>query len=72
MARRTCIAVATAVALIGPVGGAAWQPAAGRPLKNAPECPVFPGSSHWNRRVDRLPVARDSRTLIDSIGLDRP
>ena len=33
-------------------------------------CPVFPASSVWNQRVDRLPVAADSATLIRSIGLD--
>lgn len=32
-------------------------------------CPVFPADNAWNRRVDRLPVARDSATLIRSIGL---
>jgi hypothetical protein len=31
-------------------------------------CPVFPASSPWNERVDRLPVAKDSATLIASIG----
>jgi hypothetical protein len=33
-------------------------------------CPVFPASSVWNQRVDRLPVASNSATLIRSIGLD--
>jgi hypothetical protein len=33
-------------------------------------CPVFPADNAWNRRVDQLPVARDSATLIRSIGLD--
>jgi hypothetical protein len=32
-------------------------------------CPVFPATSVWNQRVDRLPVAADSATLIASIGL---
>lgn len=32
-------------------------------------CPVFPADSAWNRRVDRLPVARNSAALIRSIGL---
>lgn len=35
-------------------------------------CPVFPASSVWNQRVDSLPVATDSATLIRSIGLDAP
>ena len=33
-------------------------------------CPVFPASSVWNQRVDKLPVAAGSATLIRSIGLD--
>lgn len=35
-------------------------------------CPVFPASSVWNQRVDRLPVAANSATLIRSIGLAAP
>src|SRR3954454_14722295 len=31
-------------------------------------CPVFPTTSPWNERVDRLPVAADSQRLIASIG----
>ena len=33
-------------------------------------CPVFPKSNHWNQRVDRLPVHRDSGAIVRSIGLD--
>jgi hypothetical protein len=33
-------------------------------------CAVFPSSSVWNKRVDTLPVAAGSATLIRSIGLD--
>ena len=33
---------------------------------------MFPRDSHWNVRVDGLPVASDSATLVRSIGLDRP
>jgi hypothetical protein len=32
-------------------------------------CPLFPATSPWNERVDALPVASDSATLIASIGL---
>jgi hypothetical protein len=32
-------------------------------------CPTFPTDNAWNERVDRLPVARSSATLIRSIGL---
>jgi hypothetical protein len=38
-------------------------------LPAAPRCPVFPKTNAWNRRVDRLPVARNSAALLRSIGL---
>ena len=41
-------------------------------LPAARNCPVFPATSAWNQRVDRLPVAADSAQLIASIGLDEP
>ncbi|MGH3027754.1 MAG: hypothetical protein ACRDMW_04285, partial [Gaiellaceae bacterium] len=31
-------------------------------------CPILPASSVWNKPVDRLPVRKDSRTLVNSIG----
>ena len=34
----------------------------------APRCPIFPASSPWNQRVDRLPVAANSAAIIGSIG----
>jgi hypothetical protein len=37
-------------------------------LPTAPHCPVFPASNPWNQRVDRLPVAGNSETIIRSIG----
>jgi hypothetical protein len=33
-------------------------------------CPMFPASSHWNQRVDGLPVHPSSDATIRSIGLD--
>jgi hypothetical protein len=48
------------------LGGAA--PASGPPV--VAWCPVFPATSQWNLRVDRLPVARGSAALVRSIGLD--
>jgi hypothetical protein len=33
-------------------------------------CPVFPKTSHWNQRVDRLPVHRNSSAIVRSIGSD--
>jgi len=35
-------------------------------------CTVFPATSVWNQRVDKLPVAANSAALIQSIGLDAP
>jgi len=35
-------------------------------------CPMFPASSVWNQRVDRLPVESDSAALVQSIGLSAP
>ena len=31
-------------------------------------CPAFPADNPWNQRVDRLPVARSSTAIVDSIG----
>ena len=45
---------------------------AAHPLPGAPRCPVFPAGNAWNQRIDRLPVARSSATLIASIGLGAP
>ena len=39
-----------------------------RPLPDAPHCPVFPRSSQWNQRVDRLPVLAGSDRIVQSIG----
>jgi hypothetical protein len=38
-------------------------------VPGAPRCSVFPKSNPWNRRVDRLPVARNSAAIIASIGV---
>ncbi len=45
-------------------------PASSLHLPAAPGCQVFPRSNPWNRRVDSLPVARNSAAVIQSIGLD--
>ena len=42
------------------------------PLPGAPQCPIFPPNNPWNQRVDRLPVARNSTTLLSAIGLNAP
>jgi hypothetical protein len=38
-------------------------------VPGAPRCTVFPKSNPWNRRVDRLPVTRNSAAIIASIGV---
>src|SRR3954451_5745967 len=58
------IVLAALIALAVAVGSGAHR------LSTAPRCPVFPRSSAWNQRVDRLPVAANSDTLVASIGLD--
>ncbi len=37
-------------------------------VPGAPRCTVFPASSPWNRRVDKLPVAANSARYINAIG----
>ena len=50
--------------------GASAAPALSAQPPTLAGCPVFPADNAWNRRVDRLPVTRNSATLIRSIGLD--
>jgi hypothetical protein len=42
------------------------------PLPGAPNCEIFPSTNVWNKRVDSLPVAADSATMINAIGLNAP
>jgi hypothetical protein len=65
--RRAVAVAAVALASVLALGGAS---ARALRLPAAPHCPVFPATSAWNQRVDRLPVAADSARLISSIGLD--
>jgi hypothetical protein len=67
--RRAQAAALSALALAG--GVLAGSVADGSPLPRADRCPLFPRSSHWNQRVDRLPVAQNSDAIVRSIGLDR-
>jgi hypothetical protein len=55
--------------LAAAVGTLALAGSAAQPPKLA-GCPVFPADNPWNKRVDRLPVAADSRAIVDSIGAD--
>ena len=43
-------------------------PAEARPLPGAPKCPLFPRTSHWNQRVDRLPVHPRSAAIVAAVG----
>jgi hypothetical protein len=69
-----CIGAALPTLLVAIVAGGASAPPAlsapGAPTPQIAGCPVFPASSAWNQRFDRAPVARNSATLIRSIGLD--
>jgi hypothetical protein len=58
------LAGAALLALLGTVALAGAHP-----LRGARRCPVFPKDNAWNKRVDKLPVAPDSSTLVRSIGL---
>jgi hypothetical protein len=48
---------------------AAGSSASAAPLTRAPACPVFPATNVWNERVDGLPKAAGSATMIAAIGL---
>lgn len=45
--------------------------AGARPIAGAPDCPLFPPASPWNQRVDQLPVASGSATIVRTTGLGR-
>jgi hypothetical protein len=62
----------TALSIVAVASLAVGTIAAGSPVRGAPRCQVFPRDNHWNLRVDKLPVASSSATLVRSIGLDRP
>jgi hypothetical protein len=55
-----------AIALVVPLVFAA--PASAHPLPQAPNCPVFPATSVWNQPVNKLPLRKDSRTIVNAIG----
>jgi hypothetical protein len=62
--RARILAAVAAVATIA--AGAALS--SGHPLPSAKKCRIFPRNNAWNQRVDRLPVARNSKAIIRSIG----
>jgi hypothetical protein len=61
MSIRVCLLAAAIAAALAPAAFA-------RPLPGAPKCKLFPGSSHWNQRIDGLPVADNSSAMIAAIG----
>jgi hypothetical protein len=72
MASRTRAFTSAAACLLS-VGAFAWvliQPAGASP--GIGPCPVFPKESHWNQRVDRLPVLRRSDRMIRALGPRTP
>jgi hypothetical protein len=64
MPRRALVAVLLAAAIVAVPGASAQR------LPKAPACPILPKSNAFNQRVDGLPVAANSQTLVGSIGLD--
>src|SRR3954468_1135102 len=51
------------------VAGAAAAAGGGTPRVGG--CRAFPANNPWNQRVDKLPVARNSDTIVRSIGVSR-
>ena len=63
--------LALPVALAAAVAALAGPPAAGRPVKGAPHCRIFPKDNPWNQRVDKLPVLPGSDAMVRGIGADQ-
>ncbi|HEX5469755.1 MAG TPA: hypothetical protein VFW80_11980 [Gaiellaceae bacterium] len=53
---------ASALALAAPAAAAPVR------LPDAPDCPLFPTTNVWNKRVDELPVRSSSRRIVRAIG----
>ncbi len=56
-----------AVLVLAALGLGVAAASAGK-VTGAPACPVFPASSPWNQRVDKLPVAPGSSGVVAAIG----
>jgi hypothetical protein len=67
MLRRLAIPSAVAISVAAAV--AASGAGGGRP--HVASCTLFPANNPWNQRVDGLPVASDSATIVRSIGVDK-
>jgi hypothetical protein len=63
MSRRLLLPLIAAALVLGAPSADALR------VPGALRCTVFPKSNPWNRRVDRLPVARSSAAIIASIGV---
>ncbi|MEA2194026.1 MAG: hypothetical protein QOG42_460 [Solirubrobacteraceae bacterium] len=71
MPRRALAAVLLAAAAAAGTAAVTAIPGAGaHPLPKAPDCAVLPKSNAFNQRVDTLPRAANSQTLVSSIGVD--
>ena len=66
MRRAPAVALAAllAFAVVAVVPGVGKTPR----VQGAPKCPVFPRTSHWNLRVDRLPLHPRSTALVSAVG----
>jgi hypothetical protein len=62
--------VPSALLLLGADGSSSTRSALPARLSQAPRCPLFPANNPWHARVDKLPVASNSATMIASIGPD--
>jgi len=67
---RRSLALLSLVAMLAALAVPAALGRSAPPGPTVAGCPVFPADNAWNQRVDGLPVARDSATLIASIGPD--
>jgi hypothetical protein len=63
---RPAVILAAALVLAAP---AAATPV---PVAGAPGCPVFPDTNVWNKRVGKLPLRANSKTIVSSIGARLP
>ncbi len=61
---RPALLAVVAAALLAPTALAA-------PLPEAPDCPIFPASSVWNKPVGSLPKHKRSAKIVKAIGADR-
>jgi hypothetical protein len=66
---RVPMALGAVLAIFAQAPGAAASTPSNVHVPGAPNCSIFPADNVWNERVDALPVASNSATMIDSIGL---